>query len=380
MHPNHNNYGTSLQGFATVASIQKLNYPFRIIRYKKRRSIVDLFSTLPGLIRSGAVKEMRSRLYQKAFNVFNPSYVELIADRTTAVNKFKAKFFDCISDYYVGYDSLCEGSKNYDVVFIGSDQVWGPLSLYSKFYNLLFVNKNIPQFSYASSFGVSSIFKWQQKETKKYLDKMDIIGVREVRGKEIVEELSKHNAKVVVDPTMLLSKEDWEKYTLNSKSNINEPYILTYILGPRRDIREEIIALGKKTGLKIVSFRHMDWYEPADDNFGDIPIYNADPLDFINLLSKAKYVCTDSFHGTVFSIIFNKNFLTFYRQLPTSSKSTHSRIDSLLGLFNLNDRLFHNDAMSEVSKEINYNQVNSILKTLREDSRDFLIKALEITK
>lgn len=380
MHHNHNNYGTSLQGFATVKTIQNLGYPFRIIRYQKKRTIVELMETLPGLIKSGAVKEAKFRLCKKLFRNTHPVYARNISERTESVNRFKKKYFDSISDYYTGYDELCKGAKEYDVIFVGSDQVWGPLSLYSRFYNLLFVDKTIPQFSYASSFGVSNIFEWQKEGTKEFLDKLDVIGVREVHGKTIVDSLSKNKAKVVVDPTMLLTKQDWEEVISNSNLEINEPYILSYMLGPRRDVRQEIMNLGKRMGLKVVSFRHMDWYEPADEGFGDIPVYNADPLDFIKLLSRAKYVCTDSFHGTVFSILFHRKFITFYRQLPTSSKSTHSRIDSLLDILGLSGRLFDECAYDQIVKDINYAKVDNKLRDLREDSLEFLKGALEIRK
>lgn len=380
MHPNHNNYGTSLQGFATVKILQKLDYPFRIIRYKKRRSLSEILKTAPGLMKSGAFGELRTQLFKRLDKILHKEYAKNIKIRTNIINEFKAKYFDAISDYYKGYPNLCKGSKKYDVIFVGSDQVWGPLSLYSKFYNLFFVDKAVPQFSYASSFGVSNIFPWQLNGTKAYLDKMDAIGVREIRGKEIVDSLSFNKAKVVVDPTMLLSKDEWEQAMVASSYNMDEPYLFSYILGPRKDIRKEIMELGRKTGLKVISFNHTDWYESADENFGDIPIYNANPLDFIKLLRNAAYVCTDSFHGTVFSIIFHKKFLTFYRQQPTSSKSTHSRIDSLLGTFHLQERLCKNDPFNQIVRPIDYKNVDIILDRLRKDSMDFLKDSLELEK
>lgn len=375
--PNHNNYGTSLQAFATVKTIQELGYPFRIIRYNKKRTLSEVIRILPGLIRSGALKQFSFGMYQKYFAKTHPKYRKLIDQRTSVVNKFKAKYFDPISDFYIGYNDLHEGSSNYDVVFVGSDQVWGPLSLYAKFFNLLFVKDEIPTFSYASSFGVSNIFEWQKEGTKKYLSKLKMISVRETQGKEIVESLSKNSAQVVLDPTMLLTKSSWQEAISDSKASIDEPYILSYILGPRKDVREEIKELSRKTGLKVVSFRHMDWYEPADNGFGDIPIYDADAFDFINLLSKAQYVCTDSFHCTVFSILFNKKFLTFYRHVP-SAKSTHSRIDNLLATYGLQNRLAKEDLYARIIADIDYQPVNERMDLARKESMVFLKAALEV--
>lgn len=378
MHNNQNNYGTSLQGFATVHVIKKMGYPFRIIRYIKKRTLKEIVFSSIGLIRSGALKSVFFTFSKKRFKKKNPGFAKLMNERTKVVNQFKKIHFDPISDFYVGYKNLQAGSLNYDVVFVGSDQVWGPLSLYSRFYNLLFVDKKIPQFSYASSFGKSFIFNWQKKGTREYLEKMDAIGVRELRGKEIVEEISNKKAKVVLDPTLLLTKEDWEDAIANSKKEIKEPYILSYILGPRIDTRQSIMELGKKTGLKVIAFRHMDWYEPADESFGDIPIFDADCLDFIKLLSNAQYICTDSFHCTIFSILFHKQFMTFYR-LPTTDKmSSHTRIDSILGLLNLKERIFKENLYSQMNELIKYKDVDVLLENLRQESLDFLKNSLEI--
>lgn len=380
MHPNHNNYGTSLQGFATTKVLEQLGYPFRIIRYKKKRTIKEIVKTAPFILISGGIKQIIKIISKKASKKIHRKYTEKLAQRTSTVNEFKKKYFDAISDYYIGYKALCNGSNNYDIIFVGSDQVWGPLSLYSRFYNLLFVDKSIPTFSYASSFGVSEIFSWQEKGIKEYLDNLAAVGVREIKGKEIVDSLSNNKATVVADPALLLSKSDWESYCSESNLTINEPYLLAYILGERKDTRDEITKLAKQLSLKIVYFPHVDGYEPKDVNFGDIPIWEANALDFVNLYRYAKYVCTDSFHGTIFSIIFEKQFLTFYRQDPTSAGSTHSRIDSLLEIFGLKHRLFEQDSYKQITQTIDHFLVEKRLIEYRKKSLDFLKKSLELKK
>lgn len=380
MHSNHNNFGTSLQGYATTKVLEKLGYQFRIIRYIRKRTIKEIITTVPFILISGGLKQIIKRLSKKTSKKIHRNYAHKLAKRTATVNQFKKKYFDSISDYYTGYKELCRGSKNYDIVFVGSDQVWGPLSLYSKFYNLLFVDKSIPTFSYASSFGVSKIFSWQKKSVKEYLDKLDAVGVREIKGKEIVDSLSINTANVVADPTLLLSKSDWENYSSESTIQINEPYLLAYVLGKRKDIRDVITRLAKQLSLKVVYFPHVDGYEPEDENFGNIPIWDANALDYVKLYSHAKYVCTDSFHGTIFSIIFEKQFLTFYRQVPTIAGSTHSRIDSLLKIFGLQQRLFNIDAYQQITQQIDYQQIEKILIEYRNKSLDFFKDSLEITK
>ncbi|WP_295098271.1 polysaccharide pyruvyl transferase family protein [uncultured Fibrobacter sp.] len=382
MRPNHNNYGTSLQGFATVKIVQKLGYDLRIIRYNKQRTLGEMFRTLPGLLRSGAVSSLIESWKSARFKKTHPDYSTLIDKRTHAVNQFKQKYFEPLCDYYSGWKSLCKGSTQYDIVFVGSDQVWGPLSLYAGFYNLLFVDKSVPQFSYASSFGKSFILNHQKKGVAKFLNKMDAIGVREIQGKEIVDELSEKKATVVADPTLLLTREEWENAIKKSSAKIDCPYILCYMLGPRLDNRLAVKKLGEQLNMKIVVFRHMDWYEPADDNFGDIPIYEADCLDFISLLKNAAYVVTDSFHCSVFSILFHKQFVTFYRLKPTNRLSSHSRIDSLMKIFGLEKRIVKEDdgVLDQIKQDVDWEKVEQFLGSYRAKSLDFFQNCLEIRR
>lgn len=380
MRPNHNNYGTSLQGFATIKIVEKLGYDLRIIRYNKKRTLVNILRTLPGLLKSGAVAKILTKRKSAKFKKQHPDYSSLIDQRTAVVNQFKQKYFEPLCDYYTGWNALCKGSKNYDVIFVGSDQVWGPLSLYAGFYNLMFVDKSVPQFSYASSFGKSFIMDHQKKGVAAFLKKMDAIGVREIRGKEIVEELTEKKAMVVADPTLLLTREDWELAISDSKVHIDGPYVLCYMLGPRRDNREAVSTLAKQLGMKVVVFRHMDWYEPADEKFGDIPVYDANCLDFVKLLKDASYVVTDSFHCSVFSILFEKQFLTFYRLPPSDKKSSHSRIDSLMQTFGLNDRICtgYSDVEKQMKQNIIWENVRQRLDDCRKNSLEFLKKCLDI--
>lgn len=385
MRPNHNNYGTALQGLATVRVIERLGYPFRIIRYRKRRTMVELLRTLPGYVMSGALKQWWVRRKRSGAQKDHAEYARNVAVRTAKCNAFKERVFEPLCDYYTGWKDLSEGSKRYDVVFVGSDQVWSPLSLYAGFYNLLFVDASVPQFSYSSSFGKSFIMEHQKKGVARFLNKMDAIGVRETRGAEIVKELTGRTATVVADPTLLLSREEWEKEIEGSDARIEEPYILCYMLGPRKDNRDAVTSLGKRLGLKVVTFNHMDWYEPTDESFGDIQNYDCDCLDFVKLLSQAEYVMTDSFHCTVFSIIFHKKFLTFYRLNPTDKKSSHSRIENLLDLMGLQEHAAKRvDEVDDLSRKITYDpdwsRVDEKLLALREKSMDFLSKCLEIKK
>ena len=381
MHPGQNNYGSSLQGFATVSKIGQLGYDYEIIRYNKKRSVKETLSQLPDMLKIGLVGQVCYRLHKKLDFMLHSDYKRTRAIRTKAVDAFKAKYLDAKSRFYTGYEALHKGSLNYAAVMVGSDQVWGPFSLYSKFYNLLFVDEAIPKFSYASSFGVSVIHPCQRKAVAGYLNRMDKIGVREQRGKEIVKELTGKEAKVVLDPTLLLTREEWEMNIDESRCAMDQPYILCYVLGERKDIRESIKELSRRTGIKIVNLPHIDNYHSMDDRLGDINLYDVDPFDFIRLVRDAKYVVTDSFHGSVFSILFHKKFLTFYRKDPKKKGSTHSRIDSLFDIFQVKDRIYTDgDIRRQMEAEIDYGYVESKLDEMRKSSLSFLTECLALSK
>lgn len=376
--PGHNNYGTSLQGYAMLKKIQQLGYQCEVIQYKKCLTVMQKICFVVNAIRSGESKELYRRFTQKKILQKYPNYAEGIRQRTRAVNAYKEKKLIPLFHEYVGYTALNEGSKNYSAVVVGSDQVWTPMSLPNKFFNLLFVDDSVPKIAYASSFGVSEIPQFQRKATGQYLDRFTYIGVREQRGKEIVDSLSHQTAKVVADPTLLLSREEWETEIADSRVKENTPYIFCYFLGTNQNARKAVNELKAKTGLKIITIRHMDEYVPEDEYFGDEAPYYVDPNDFVKYISQATYVCTDSFHCSVFSTIFHRQFMTFYRFANTSKTGRNSRIDSLFNVLGINKKHIYNgeDILTNIKEPINWSQVDQNLSHLRNESIEFLNKAL----
>ena len=354
-----------------LKKIQQLGYEVEVIHYVKQLSTIQKIKFVANAIRAGEWKSIVARLTAKRTLKKYPQYAAGIAKRTKAVNAYKAKKLLPLFHTYVGYDALHKGSLNYDAVVVGSDQVWTPMSLPNKFFNLLFVDDSVHKIAYASSFGVSEIPSFQRKETGLYLDRFYRIGVREERGKEIVEELSHQKATVVADPTLLLTSEEWEAEISDARPNESEPYIFCYFLGTNQEARKAANLLRTQTGYKIITIRHMDEYVPEDEQFGDEAPYNVDPNDFVKYISKAAYVCTDSFHCTVFSILFHRQFMTFYRFAATNKTGRNSRIDSLFNILGLQDRLYIGN-ISIIGNPIAYDKVDKRLKGLRENSLEFL--------
>jgi hypothetical protein len=136
--------------------------------------------------------------------------------------------------------------------------------------------------------------------------------------------------------------------------------------------------LAEITGYKIVSIRHIDEYIKEDENFGDIAINDAGPSEFVNIVKNAEIILADSFHATIFSVIFNKRFFVLNRFANNSSQSTNSRIDSLLEILNLEDRRIANveDVENRYNDTIDYQKVNEILKNWSGESKEYLKNSL----
>lgn len=367
-----NNYGTSLQGYAMIKKIQQLGYDVEIINYIKQFTLLDKIKWVINSYRCGLGRNIKVKKQSLPVD-----YVRNIGIRTAAVDAYKEKKLLPLFHDYRGYEALSNGSKNYDVVIVGSDQVWIPTGLPTKFYNLLFVDDNVRKVAYASSFGVQEIPDFQKKATGAYLDRFYKIGVREKRGKEIVDALSHQTAQVVADPTLLLSREEWEEEIASSVINDKEPYMFCYLISENEDARAKATELAKQKGLKIICIRHLEKYRAVDDTYGDEAPYNVGPNEFVKYIRNAEYVVTDSFHCTVFSHIFHKNFLTFYRS-STGKNARNSRIDSLISVLGSSkNKLYAVGGMKGIDAEVNWNTVDENLSKLRESSMNFLKEALK---
>lgn len=373
----HTNYGTALVGYALIKKIQQLGFLVEIVNYEKRLSLIQKIAFIWNAVRCGELKELFARASANKVMNKHPDYLAGIKARTEVVENYKKEKIITLFKDYVGFKSLCEGSKKYDAVVVGSDQVWTPLSLPNKFYNLLFVDDSVRKIAYGSSFGVSSIPKFQQKATGKYLNRFYKIGVREQKGKEIVDSLSNNTATVVADPTMLLNADEWRKeiFPEGSLKSV-EPYIFCYFLGANQESRKAANELKKKTGLKIVTLKHMDEYVPSDESFGDEAPYSVDPNEFLRLIYNAAYICTDSFHCTAFSIQFHKMFMTFYRFAQGTTTGRNSRIDSLFNVLGVNKCHIYSGDISDIDVAINWDEIDFNLKKLRERSIEFLKDSL----
>ena len=371
----HKNYGSQLQSYATTVELARRNIDFEVIRYKKKITPLLLVKSLPRLLNPVFINDRIIETSQKKMMLkLHPQLAQDNAVRNAAFDKFSQSRFKKLSPVYYGYEQLKEQSKKYTAVMVGSDQLWSPSGITSNFYNLMFADNNTVKISYATSFGVSQINPRYHKIYNTFLNRLNFISVRENSGKKIVEELSLNKAEVVCDPVILLDAEQWLKEIPN-KRLYDEPYIFAYFLGKSAEYRDAVNKFAKQKGLKIVTEPHMDSYNKADENFGDYTPFDIGPAEFVNLIRNAEYVFTDSFHGSVFSMLYQKHFLVFNRYSDNSSSSKNSRIDSFCKNYGLSDRRY-NGNIANVENEINYEAVLGKVDEHRQKSKAFLDRAL----
>lgn len=369
-----NNYGSSLQSYALQAVLDNLGYDNETINYSVANE--------PLILRTGIIlrklrypsvrKAKLDQLKKKRKNNLSVSYKEGIRERIDSFEKFRDSNFK-LSDRINNRRQLVTYSKKYSSIIVGSDQLWLPENIEEDYYTLTWVPQGKNKISYATSFGVSYIPNFIKRKAGTFLNKMNWISVRETSGVDIVRGVTSKKAEVVLDPTLLLTQNEWDELGVGERI-IKEKYIFCYFLAKGDHKRGFADELKEKTGYRIVVLKHLDEYIDSDETFGDISPYGIGPLQFVNLIKYAEYICTDSFHGTVFSIINHKNFFTFNRYAKEGSGSTNTRLISLLNLLRLESRININN-LNDISA-IDYDSVDKLLDELRKKSISYLVHAI----
>ena len=268
----------------------------------------------------------------------------------------------------------CKEIQNFDCYISGSDQIWNVDALdFSKAYYLPFV-KNGRKISYAASFGQSLVAIKNNKEYLELLKDYDYVSVREEKSRDFLKDKGCKNEIVVnVDPTLLLEKKDWGKFI--KKDAFQHDYILFYTLYPSKKVLQCAKKIAKILKLPVVVTK----FNNQNDYFTMFQKkYNAGPIDFLNLVYHAKFVISSSFHGTVFSILFEKPFYSIIN-------GEHDlRIETLLNKVGLDDRIIYkeNDISEKIDNayQISFNKAKNIIKQEQIKSKEFLLNAFDIKR
>lgn len=263
-----------------------------------------------------------------------------------------------------------------DLFITGSDQIWNPFcGGYNPMMFLEFVNDGTKCVSYSSSISQSTIHPAVKNRMKTALSKFTHIAVREQRSVELLSELLlRDDIKLVVDPTYLLTAEEWEEFGNRAEIEFQVPekYIFCYFVGDKRKaIYEQMVQQVKKyTGINdVITLECCD----RDYAYGSGRLYqDAGPYEWVYLLRHASYICMDSFHATVFALKFQKEFVHAMKNEENETGSQNTRMHDILNRYGIAYKNYKGVNDMTWQQPIDYTKISSIINTEIEDSIDFL--------
>ncbi len=375
------NYGSMLQAYATQMALDKLGYENETIdisgfnqEIKKAKLLYFTKASLTSDILLSKLGMAKNVLIKK---FFQNRYAELSKVRAEKFDVFCCKQFRLSHKYNSKAEIGNECKNNYSSVLVGSDQLWLPGNIAADYYTLNFVPETVNSIAYATSFGQSSLPRDSVKKAEVFLKKIKHIGVREESGKKLVKEIADRNVPVVCDPTLLFTGDEW--MVIQKREPIVEgKYIFCYFLGNNPPHREFAKRLKESTGCKIIALIHLDEFVKSDEGYADEMPYDIDPADFLNLIRNAEYVCTDSFHCSVFSILYKRQFFTFRRYNRNTKQSTNSRLDTLFHMVEIKGRLLTGEENIDdcLKIETDFESVHNKIEGIRQNSYEYLLTAL----
>lgn len=366
------NYGGMLQSYALPLFLKKNNILAEQICYVRTDEWAFTKVDYSSVKKPRFLMRVKNRL-------LSPKYDKEILPKLKKRNENFSKFEKCIphGDIVYNLTTISKSNEIYNSFIVGSDQIWNFRCFNPSFFGE-FVSEEKDIISYAASTGK---FEFTDKEItylKDVLEKFKAISVRE---KDLTDTFStlinEKEIESVVDPTLLLEQEDWDKITCDNL--IKEKYLFCYFLGSDVRLRKLAHKYAKKHRLQVVTIPFANQnFNSADFGFGDICLYDAGPSEFVTLIKHAECVFTDSFHATVFSLIYQKQFFVFDR---VEHKGMSSRLYSLTELFECTEQFCDSDDkfdikyLSSISK-MDYDRKFTLFEREKEKSALFLLNNL----
>ena len=301
------NYGTMLQGFATQLLFgKKKGIDAELIDYRFGTKIA------PRKIEILKIRLKRILIYLKEVKriYLTGKYASLMAHRRDFFDEFVSKYLNLSPQKYMYENEVAEDVPQYDIYITGSDQTFSPKIGFSQALFLNFARKSAIKAAYAPSLGVSSLTEEQAAFIGQELKKYDFLSCRESLGSEMLEKITGRKVETVLDPTLMIHSDDWVQFSV--KPNIKGKYILCYFLGDRDYYRAYVAQLSKQTGLPVY-YIPVSWKDFKKSNN---LLWEVGPSEFLGLIANAEYVCTVSFHGTVFSVNFHREVMWLVATIP----------------------------------------------------------------
>lgn len=339
------NYGNRLQNLALQWALEDLGHSVETIWFdRKPNSLLSrTYFNLKAFIKNNISPPMEKIRYER--------FVEF----SSLINETKEKY-----DVWNVPDNL---HHKYEKIVISSDQVWNPNYINDSgvYFGCFAPSEKL--LTYAASFGVSRLPVEVKKIYRERLSRLKYISLREELGNSILKEIIGREVPVHIDPTMLVTPDRW-RTIMESNLRTDRKYILTYFLGSvSKDYKQQIYDIAREKNYEVMNL--MDKKDPD--------IYTANPSEFLDFIDNAELFCTDSFHGVVFSILFETPFIVFKRD---NSRELYSRIETLLERFRLKTREAENSILWKDPFKLELPLVADVLFQERTNSLNYLKLAL----
>ena len=343
-------YGALLQAAATERAVERFGWDCEIIDYFVNQDNA-LFKRPTGL--GSAAHDAHTALHYQA-----------LSERYRRFEKFSRDHLRISDRRYGRFDELAEGPLPYDLILSGSDQIWNPKIFPDGRFDPVFFGtfSQKRRIAYAPSFGVPTIPEGMQAELKGYLDGFSHLSARETQGSAIIHDIAGKDAPVVLDPTLLLTADQWDSMADHPANYPKGGYILCYCINRPGALTPYLERLHQETGLPVVQLCGIrQKVHPKAKQ-----ILDAGPAEFLGLFQNAAYVVTNSFHGTVFSVQFHRPFFTTVSPAELSAPE-RSRTVSILSRLGLANRVIGKGDTAELLSSVNWDAAEAALAAARQE-------------
>lgn len=348
----YHNFGSALQAYALQASIKKLEKNVKILNYR------DLIF--------GKYSQSKLKLQSVLHLLFSKKTERL----SYAFPFFQEKYF-YQTTLVTDRQKLGDIGRKFDTVVCGSDQIWAPNAL-NTVYLLDFLPERTEKVSYAASIGLNEIPIDKQQVYRDALKSFKAVSIREQKGAELLKDVCDIDAQVVLDPTLLLNKEEWTQLEQPVQKLIDSRFLFCYLLKADHNYKNRILEYAKEKNQEVLGFSANE----SDNSWMRI-LKNIGPCEFLWLIHHADTVITDSYHGTIFSLLYHKRFITIERFNSDDGICQNSRIDQLRSNFGLEKEIVPQNLPEKLSvSETDYSLFEERLGKLRVSSIGFLKDAL----
>lgn len=361
------NYGSCLQAYATQSLFEKLGLQVEFVDYYRKNNLPE--NAVERVFRGQRLSKYQS-LWERM-----PWLKSLVSFPLSRVIAHQRKPFDAFRVQFLHLSRRYEDSKELeldppaaDIYCTGSDQVWNSVwnEGFESPYFLEFAPTSKPRIAFSASIGREKLDSWEIEPIRNALRKYQHIAMRELSGVQLLKDLGFDGTQLVLDPTLMLDKREWQSIASIPK-RVPKEYMIVYQLNKNRNFSDYALRISEAAGIPLVKI----CYGAYDVMPGAKNIITPRVTDFVGLILNAKYVITDSFHATAFALNLNIPFIS----IPPDRFST--RISSILNLTNTEDRLvtdFH--SLCPLRGAIDFSEVNAILDHWRETSMQFLVQAV----